>query len=418
MSPIKSQELLGSVINKMEENIDVDEFFQTTLELLCEYISADGCLFLEQNIDLQSQLYKYYLSTNFVQGDDLIKAFQEISNFYHSSLISGNSIQISQEDQDLLINISVLLRKNNLESLRLLPIIYRNNYFGQLGCYWHNYSQPCSQEQLTVLQAIANQYAIFLYQKKLEEKLQQIEKEANVFSEKILTDIDYLSNISHELRTPISAIIGFSKMLNKQLYGKLNPKQLQYVSGIYDSGVFLLDLINDLLDISKIEAQKEQLRIEEISVQELCRASMSLVQEKAREQELNLILTVGTNVNQCLADKRRLKQILVNLLSNAVKFTERGSITLKVESKPKKLEFSVIDTGIGIKESEQKKLFKPFCQLNSHLHYKHRGTGLGLALSRKLARLHGGDINLISQEGKGSCFTLYLPLSTNNLEEF
>ncbi len=406
MSPIKSQEILACIINKMEENIDVDEFFQTTLKLLCEYLSADGCLFIEQNIDLQSQVYSYYLFSNFVQGDKLIKTLREIANFYHSSLAGGNSILITQEDQGLSVNMSLLLQKNNLDSLRLSPITYRNYYFGQLGCYWHNHSHSCSQEQLTVLQVIASQYAIFLYQKKLEENLQP--------TKKILTDIDYLSNISHELRTPISAIIGFSKMLNKQLYGELNPKQLQYVSGIYDSGVFLLDLINDLLDISKIEAQKEQLLIEKISVEELCQSSMSLVQEKAREQELNLILTVSTNVNYCLADKRRLKQILVNLLSNAVKFTEKGSITLKVESKPKKLEFSVIDTGIGIKESEQKKLFKPFCQLNSHLHYKHRGTGLGLALSRKLARLHGGDITLMSQEGKGSCFTLYLPLTNNN----
>ena len=413
MSPIKSQDLLASIINKMGENIiNIDDFFQTTLQLLREYLSADGCLVIEQNINLQSQIYSYHLFPYFVKEYDLIRTFREISKFYKPLLSSGNSILISQEDKGLSVQIDLLLKKNNLHSLRLLPIIYRNDYFGQLGCYWHDYFQPCSQDQLTVLQAMARQYAIFLYQTKLEKNLQQPQKEANVVSGNFLHDSDSISNISHELRTPISAIIGFSKMLKKQLYGKLNPKQFRYVSGIYDSGVFLLDLINDLLDISKIEAQKEQLFIEKILVEELCQASMSLVQEKAREQELSLILTVDPNINYCLADKRRLKQILVNLLSNAVKFTERGSITLKVESKTKKLEFSVIDTGIGIKESERGKLFKPFCQLNTHLHHKHRGTGLGLALSRQLARLHGGDITLISQEGKGSCFTLHLPLNT------
>lgn len=414
MSPIKSQQVLAAIINKIGENIKVDEFFQTTLQLLGEYLSADGCLVIEENLNLETKVYCCYLSPIFCQEDELIKTIQEISEFYYPSLIKDNYLFISQEDKRCPVQLSLLFKQNNLKSLLLLPIIHHQDYFGQVGCYWYNYSDPRSQEELMVVQAIATQSAIFLYQTKLKKIIE--ETPATIAPEINLNKNDYLSHVSHEIRTPINAIIGFSKMLKKQLYGQLNAKQLQYVKGIYDSGIFLLDLINDLLDISKIEARKEELFIEKIILEDLCKGAIFLVQEIAREQGLNLSLIIDSQVNYCLADKVRLKQILVNLLSNAVKFTERGSVILKVESKPQELEFSVIDTGIGIKKSEQGKLFKPFCQLNSHLHHKRRGTGLGLALSRKLARLHGGDITLISEEGKGSCFTLHLPLNNNNLE--
>lgn len=221
---------------------------------------------------------------------------------------------------------------------------------------------------------------------------------------------EHLSNLSHEIRTPITAIIGFSKMLQEELYGDLNPKQMQYVTAINESGNYLLNLINDFLDISKIEAQKQELFKEKIPVQEVCQSSISLVKEKAKQQGLIIKLIIENNVDFCFADPIRLKQILINLLSNAIKFTEIGSVTLKVEKTVDHLIFSIIDTGIGIKKSDQEKLFKPFSQIRNNLHQNYKGTGLGLALSLKLAKLHGGEIRVFSEEGKGSNFTLYLPL--------
>ncbi len=144
-------------------------------------------------------------------------------------------------------------------------------------------------------------------------------------------------------------------------------------------------------------------------VEEVCQACLSLFEERCKQRGLQLSASVALDVSTCIADQRRLKQILVNLLSNAVKFTESGSVTLRVEQTEEAIAFSVIDTGIGITQADRETLFQPFKQLDSGLNRKYEGTGLGLALSRKLARLHGGDITLHSELGRGSCFTLQLP---------
>jgi signal transduction histidine kinase len=220
---------------------------------------------------------------------------------------------------------------------------------------------------------------------------------------------EYLAHVTHELRAPLAGILGFARMLQEQIYGTLNTKQYQYISAIASSGEHLLSLVNDFQDISKIEANYEEIFLEKLAVEDVCLASLSIVQAKAEEQGLDLQLQIAPNVDFCWADQQRLKQILVNLLSNAIKFTETGSVTLKVINYKECLTFSVIDTGIGISREDREKLFQPFQQIPNSLGRKHKGTGLGLALSRKLARLHGGDITVISQKGKGSCFMLDIP---------
>lgn len=220
---------------------------------------------------------------------------------------------------------------------------------------------------------------------------------------------EFLSTMSHELRTPLTSILGLSKLLQEQIFGSLNAKQQQYVIAINSSGEHLLQLINDLLDLSKIEAGKEDLDLELIQIEEICQNCLSLLQERATRKGLSLRLEVSSGVTTCVADIRRLKQILFNLLSNAVKFTDTGSVILKVEQVKGWINFSVIDTGIGISKTDRASLFEPFQQLNTSLERKSQGTGLGLALARKLAQLHGGDITLESEIGQGSCFSLCLP---------
>lgn len=220
---------------------------------------------------------------------------------------------------------------------------------------------------------------------------------------------EQISYLNHELRNPIAAILGFAKMLKEQLYGPLNPKQMQYACLMADTGQHLLDLVNNYLGLAKIEADKEQLHIDNLAVEDICLASMSMVKERAREQGLELILRLAKDVDFCEADRVHLKQILVNLLSNAVKFTQSGSVTLKVELKDNLLFFNVVDTGMGIAPENLAKLFQPFQQIKS----RQEGTGLGLVLSRKLAQLHGGDITVASEVGKGTCFTLYIPRYSN-----
>lgn len=228
---------------------------------------------------------------------------------------------------------------------------------------------------------------------------------------------EYFSHLNHELRSPIAAILGFARMLKDEIYGSLNGKQMQYVSAALTTAEHLLDLVNDYLDIAKINANREELYCENLPVEDICRASIAIVEEKAKTKGLDLILKIADNIDFCFADKLRLKQVLVNLLTNAIKFTESGSVTLQVTLEQNMLHFAVIDTGIGISEEDCQKLFQPFQQINNSSNRRNKGTGLGLALSKKLAQLHGGDIILKSQVGEGSCFCVAIPRHTKVINE-
>lgn len=226
---------------------------------------------------------------------------------------------------------------------------------------------------------------------------------------------EFLASMSHELRTPLNVILGQAEVLLDELYGPLDAKQARAVQMIGESGQHLLALINDILDIAKIEAGKVTLELQPIEVDGVCRASIQLVKQMAQKKALEVHFTSDSTVTIFLADGRRLKQILVNLLSNAIKFTpEGGQIGLEVrgDSDQTAVHFTVWDTGIGIAADEMDRLFQPFVQLDSGLDRQHQGTGLGLSLVRRLADMHGGSISLESKVGRGSRFTVSLPWRT------
>ncbi len=295
-------------------------------------------------------------------------------------------------------------------SILSIPLYISQRFFGYLILQTEQPERNFTLEEIDSLEIITHQIALSIQQNQLIEKIYKIELENRKLQSSSNHKSDYLSHVSHELRTPLAGILGFSKMLREEIYGSLNEKQKQYVNGIRISGEHLLALVNDFLDLSKIEANKEELLLETVAVEDICLAAISMIQPKANEHKLDLILKLSDQVDFCTVDQRKIKQILINLLSNAIKFTEKGSVTLQVEKVDSWLTFCVIDTGIGIKEDDQKKLFQPFQQIHSNLSRKHKGTGLGLALSRKLAQLHQGNLTLKSEYGQGSCFTLELPL--------
>ena len=270
-----------------------------------------------------------------------------------------------------------------------VSIVIKEKNYGRLKLQTTNKERKLTQEEIDTIKIIAEQIAIAINLKKQQ---------------------DCLQDTIHELRNPLTAILLSSRMLSDEIYGSLNSKQMQYVNSISACGTDLLELINDLLDLSKIEADKQEIYKETVPVHEVCLASISTVQESAKQKGLELNLEIDNQVSFCQADPQRLKQILRNLLSNAVKFTVVGSVTLKVQKNSKSIDFSAIDTGIGISETDLDKVFEPFIQIKNRVSNKHKGSGLGLPLSRKLARLHGGDITVTSQKDKGSCFTLHLPL--------
>ncbi len=246
---------------------------------------------------------------------------------------------------------------------------------------------------------------------------------------------EFLANMSHELRTPLNAIIGFSEVLKDGMLGELTEQQRGFIGDIFSSGTHLLSLINDILDLSKVEAGKMLLDLEPVDVRALFGNSLSIIREKAALRHVRLTMKAGDDLGFMDVDARKLKQVVYNLLSNAVKFTgDGGSVTLNARRVPREgvgevthaaagrtfplaseefgefLEISVQDSGIGIAPEGLDRLFKPFSQVDSGLARKFEGTGLGLVMVKLLAELHGGTVAVESAVGEGSCFTVWLPV--------
>ncbi len=223
---------------------------------------------------------------------------------------------------------------------------------------------------------------------------------------------DFLANMSHELRTPLNAIIGFSEVLLERMFGELNDKQEDYLKDIFSSGKHLLSLINDILDLSKIEAGKMELDLEHFDVAQALASAMALVRERAQTHGIALSLETDADMGDILADQRKFKQILLNLLSNAVKFTpDGGRVVVSAQVRQTMLEVSVSDTGVGIAAEEQGSLFEEFRQFGKGGASKAEGTGLGLALTKRFVELHGGSMQVQSTLGEGSTFSFTLPVT-------
>jgi signal transduction histidine kinase len=222
---------------------------------------------------------------------------------------------------------------------------------------------------------------------------------------------EFLANMSHELRTPLNAIIGFSEVLMGGMAGPIAEKQKEFVGDIHESGKHLLSLINDILDLSKIEAGKMELEVAPFDLPGAIGNAITLVRGRADRHGVRLEASVAAEVAAYEGDERKVKQILLNLLTNAVKFTpEGGSVTLSAERRDGAYEIAVKDTGIGIAEEDLGKLFEEFRQVGTDAARKAEGTGLGLALTRRLVELHGGTIRVASAVGRGSTFTFSLPI--------
>ncbi|HEY9664370.1 MAG TPA: PAS domain S-box protein, partial [Allocoleopsis sp.] len=225
---------------------------------------------------------------------------------------------------------------------------------------------------------------------------------------------EFLANMSHELRTPLNAILGMSEGLQEEVFGSISDRQKQAILTIERSGKHLLELINDILDLSKTESGKLELQIAPIAISYLCESSLAFVRQQAIQKNIQLLSVVPPSLPNIAIDERRIRQVLINLLSNAVKFTPNGGrVKLEVHIEHQQdqnfLLFSVMDTGIGIAPENIDQLFQPFVQIDSRLNRQYTGTGLGLALVRRLTELHGGTVTVSSMSGQGSCFTVRLP---------
>ena len=215
--------------------------------------------------------------------------------------------------------------------------------------------------------------------------------------------------MSHELRTPLNAIIGYQDLLALQVGGPLTDTQQGYLERIRSASEQLLSLIDQILSLSRFEAGKEQLRLEPLDVCALASETLSMVEPTALGKGLRIALSAPPHPIACVSDAGKLRQILLNLLSNAVKFTEAGGVEVEVAPAPGSVTVRVRDTGPGVPEHDQDRIFEPFVQADTSATRRHGGTGLGLSVSRELARMLGGDVSIESAAGSGSTFTLQLP---------
>jgi GAF domain-containing protein/HAMP domain-containing protein len=311
-------------------------------------------------------------------------------------------------DSDVPPGISLGATAVGVKAAIVAPMIWENKGIGAVFV-GRDYVGRFSEKEIALLKTFADQAVIAIQNARLFSEIQDKSRQLEVANKH---KSEFLANMSHELRTPLNAIIGFSEVLLERLFGELNEKQDDYLKDIHSSGRHLLSLINDILDLSKIEAGRMELELSSFELEAALSNAMTLVRERAQRHDIALAQQVDPQLGELTADERKFKQILVNLLSNAVKFTpDGGRIDVKARREEDNVVIAVHDTGIGIAPDDQAAVFEEFRQVGRDYTNKQEGTGLGLALTKKFVELHGGRIWLESEPGKGSTFTFTIPMT-------
>jgi signal transduction histidine kinase len=417
-----------------------------TLGKIAQAVSAGsiGTTFLKSLLEqLTKTLQVKYAFIGQLQGDDtktiktlfVIADNQLIDNFEYDlhntpcqKLFTGelNCCSYSQGVQQLFPN-DPLLVKMEIESCIGTPLFNANGDVMGLMAIMddkplnhqkrvESMLQICAARTSAELERIQALKTLYEERASLAQRVQERTAELTTANAELARAVrlkdEFLANMSHELRTPLNGILGLSEILQEGIYGPLNPQQTKSIRTIEESGRHLLSLINDILDLAKIEAGQVKLEIIQVSTEGIGSACLRMIRQLALKKQIKLSESYDSAVTIIQADKRYLKQILINLLSNAVKFTpKRGKINLEVRGNAEQamVEFIISDTGIGIAEKDMEYLFKPFVQLDGGLNRAHDGTGLGLSLVYRLTEFHGGSISVESELGKGSRFKVSLP---------
>ena len=287
-----------------------------------------------------------------------------------------------------------------------VPMLREGDHIGVVAL-WREEVRPFSERDIRLVATFADQAVIAIENVRLFAEIQDKSRQLEIANKH---KSDFLANMSHELRTPLNAIIGFSEVLLERLFGDLNDKQQDYLKDIHSSGRHLLNLINDILDLSKVEAGRMELERSTFDLPSAISNAMALIRERAQRHDISLAMQVDAKLGEIVADERKLKQILLNLLSNAVKFTpDGGRIVVRADIEDQGVAISVQDSGIGIAAADQEAVFEEFRQVGRNYTSKQEGTGLGLALTRRFVELHGGMITVQSELAQGSTFTFRLP---------
>ncbi|MBD2497654.1 GAF domain-containing protein [Nostoc sp. FACHB-280] len=452
---LRRQETLEIIVQKIRESLDINEILATVTQQVKEVLHCDRVIVFRLFANGKSQIVEEAISEGLPRLKDQHWEdetwSQEILDYYWQ----GKPRIVPDVMQDIWTNCLVeYSQTGQIQSKIVAPILQevRDSEYHRWVTPWANNKlwgvlvvHACQEKRVwkdseaQLIQQIANQLAIAIQQASLFQQLQlelaerqQAEAKLTESNQKLaisneelaratrLKD-EFLANMSHELRTPLNAILGMTEGLQEEVFGIINEQQLKALQTIERSGSHLLELINDILDLAKIEAGQIKLDYRLTSVNHLCQSSLAFIKQQALRKQIQVELKLPINLPEILVDERRIRQVLLNLLNNAVKFTpDGGRITLEVTqiscpmltsdaTMQHFLHFAIQDTGIGISPENIQKLFQPFVQIDSALNRQYTGTGLGLALVKQIVELHGGRVGLTSELGMGSCFTIDLP---------
>ena len=409
---VDEMEALAEVGEAISSTLDPDEVLTTIVEHAVELSGADGGSLMEY--DEESRLFR--VRTTYGTSDDVREQLKTVrihvdESFVGRAATSGMPVQVAdladiEHDPHLRV-----LFDAGWRSLVVIPLVRSDRIVGALvvrrlvpGAF--------SDETCDMLTAFASQSAIALTNARLYQQLELQRRELATTSQH---KSDFLASMSHELRTPLNAVIGFSEVLLERMFGELNDRQADYVQDILDAGRHLLALLNDVLDLSKVEAGAMELEVTTFPAVDAIQSVLALVRERAGQHGVELRFEAADAPTHITADELRLKQVLLNVIGNAVKFTpEGGSVTLHAWSEGPEVLITVTDTGIGIADADRSRIFDSF-QQGTRSASSSEGTGLGLTLTRRIVELHGGRMWLDSELGVGSTFGLALPRQAQDL---